>query len=46
MRPVTSGMYPNKGKASKHDRRSFSKTADRTHRLNVKVKPRRGGYRL
>ncbi len=28
------------------DRRRFSKTADRTHKKNLRSNPMRGGYRL
>lgn len=28
------------------DRRRFSKTADRTHKFNVKPRPMRGGIRM
>lgn len=47
-RDVTRTDYHRRGKirSPRKDQRVFSRTADRTHRVNADTNPRRGGERL
>lgn len=48
-KPVTSDMYSTRRRQISNvnkDKRVYSRTADKTHKLNVKARPMRGGIRL